>query len=212
MTKKTFFPIFIIQPKHRLKYRRIKVPEKPHTPEPPVITPVKAQVLCLHHLSVCTTSLSVCPLYLQHHLSSTNSLVLHQNHGTTNHNPGLAIKDSLLARQQLFTRKSRSIDNIPPTEAALMQHLKRAVYQGSHVWGQAFVSSPELPSPSQWGWTKNTEGQWEPLWTTLSEASQSCHELLKCGCIKGCKGLCKCYKAGLKCTALCKCSRYCNND
>ena len=116
------------------------------------------------------------------------------------------------ARQHLFTRTSRPIDTIPPTQAALREHIKRAVYQGGHIWGQAYLSSSRLPDPSQWGWTKNSDKQWAPKWTTLLEASQSCQELLKCGCVKGCKGRCKCYKAALKCTALCKCNGICDNE
>ena len=34
------------------------------------------------------------------------------------------------ARKQLFTKKGRAMDAIPPTRAALVQHIKRAVYQG----------------------------------------------------------------------------------
>lgn len=37
------------------------------------------------------------------------------------------------AQQQLFTRKNRTIDNIS-THSALVQHVKRAVYQGGHVF------------------------------------------------------------------------------
>ena len=40
------------------------------------------------------------------------------------------------ARQELFTKKGRPMDAIPPTKAALVQHIKRAVYQGGHCWGR----------------------------------------------------------------------------
>ena len=50
---------------------------------------------------------------------------------------------------------------------------------------------------------------WQPLWTTLPEASQSCYELIHCGCKKGCTNRCKCKKSALKCTALCSCSGDC---
>jgi hypothetical protein len=33
------------------------------------------------------------------------------------------------ARKQLFTQKGRAIDGLPPTQAALVQHIKRAAYQ-----------------------------------------------------------------------------------
>ena len=39
------------------------------------------------------------------------------------------------ARKQLFSKKGRAMDAIPPTRAALVQHIMRAVYQGGHCWG-----------------------------------------------------------------------------
>ena len=52
------------------------------------------------------------------------------------------------ARKTMFTPKGRSLENIPPTSTALVQHTKRAVYQGGHCWGRCVQSSPVLPSPS----------------------------------------------------------------
>ena len=69
----------------------------------------------------------------------------------------------------------------------------------------------EMPEPSDWGWTKETIG-WQPMWTTLPEASKSCHELIHCRCVKGCTGRCKCVKAALKCTTLCYCSGDCYSN
>ena len=40
------------------------------------------------------------------------------------------------ARKQLFTQKSRSLENIPPTCATLKEHVKRASYQ-AYCWKQA---------------------------------------------------------------------------
>ena len=111
------------------------------------------------------------------------------------------------ARKQLFTQKSRALENLPPTLAALEQHIKRVCYQ-SNCWNQALIPNPDLPSPADWGWKKDQTG-WQPVWTTLPEASQSCSELIRCGCKKGCTGRCKCFKAALKCTALCFCSGDC---
>ena len=106
--------------------------------------------------------------------------------------------------KELFTQKGRSIDGIPPTQAALIQHARRAAYQGGHCWGQMMVEAPELPCPSDWGWTRKNRGGWEVYWTTVPEAAKACQELLRCGCKIGCRGHCKCVKAALKCTALCK--------
>ena len=41
------------------------------------------------------------------------------------------------ARHRLFTTGSRSLENIPPTQAALFQHVKRALLQASFYWNQA---------------------------------------------------------------------------
>ena len=104
------------------------------------------------------------------------------------------------ARKQLFIQKSRTLETIPPTKAALEQHIKRASYQ-ARCWSQALVKNSQLPSPSHWGWIKK-EGEWHPIWTTLGETAKSYHELICCKCKQGCICRCKCVKAGLKCTAL----------
>ncbi|KAJ8395935.1 hypothetical protein AAFF_G00026430 [Aldrovandia affinis] len=57
------------------------------------------------------------------------------------------------ARRKLFARKN-NVQLIPPTKAALEEHVKRAVYQGGHVWGQILLPAPELPPPTNWGWSR----------------------------------------------------------
>jgi hypothetical protein len=89
------------------------------------------------------------------------------------------------ARKQLFTQKGRAIDGLPPTQAALVQHIKRAAYQAQVP---VIITAPELPSPSEWGWNRKAEGGWKVCWTTLPEATQACRELIRCGCKKGCRG------------------------
>ena len=56
-------------------------------------------------------------------------------------------------RKQLFIQKSRTLETIPPTKAALWQHTKRASYQAL-CWCQALVQNPQLPSSSDWGWIR----------------------------------------------------------
>jgi len=113
------------------------------------------------------------------------------------------------ARKLLFSKKGRAIDGLPPTQAALIQHTKRAAYQAGHCWAQMMTAAPELPSPSEWGWNKKSDGGWNITWTTLPEASEACRELLRCGCKNGCRARCKCHKASLQCTALCQCGGQC---
>jgi hypothetical protein len=115
------------------------------------------------------------------------------------------------ARKQLFTQNGTGIDALPPTQEALRQHIKRATFQAGYCWGQMMIASPELPSPSEWGWVQSDNG-WDIYWTTLPEATQACRQLLRCGCKKGCRGQCKCMKNALQCTALCFCGGQCARD
>ena len=114
------------------------------------------------------------------------------------------------ARKHLFTTKGRAMSAIPPTRAALIQHMKRVVYQGGYCWGKVLQVAIDLPSPGDWLWTDPQ--CWKPLWSTLPEASKSSRELLHCGYKKGCSGRCKCRKAALKCTALCLCDGECGQE
>ena len=109
------------------------------------------------------------------------------------------------AHKDLFTRKGQSIENIPPSYGALVEHTKRIAYQAGHCWGQSLTPEPILPSPSKWGWTRSDNELWQPYWTMLPEASKAIEQLIKGGCklTNGCRGHCKCLKADLKCTSLC---------
>ena len=95
------------------------------------------------------------------------------------------------------------MDGLPQTQAALVEHTKRAAYEADHVWAQMFKAVPKLPSPAEWGWLPTNDAGWDVKWTTLAEASHACRELLRCGCKKGCRGQCKCVIAVLQFTGLC---------
>ncbi|KAK3864916.1 hypothetical protein Pcinc_029430 [Petrolisthes cinctipes] len=109
------------------------------------------------------------------------------------------------ARLDLFARKQRSYNSIPPTEAALREHARRAAYQAGIIWSQATITRPDLSSPAHWGWIKNGDA-WQVCWTTLPPVGASCQELTKCACKKGCNMRCKCFRSALPCTALCGCT------
>ena len=49
-----------------------------------------------------------------------------------------------LTRKQLFTQKGRTIENLLPTQVALVHRIKRAFFQ-------AAIKVPELSSPNEWG-------------------------------------------------------------
>ena len=59
------------------------------------------------------------------------------------------------ARRDLFTRKGRDIEAIPPTSDALRQHAKRSTYQAGYCW---LLPPPPSPCPSEWGWVKVAKG------------------------------------------------------
>lgn len=119
------------------------------------------------------------------------------------------ISDIHESRKYLFAVRGRAIENIPPTRASLLQHLKRAIYQACYIWCQALTPVISLPSPSDWGW--QMQGRWMPFWTTLPEVCKASRQLIRCSCVKGCRGNCKCNKAVLKCTALCNCGGECSD-
>ena len=116
------------------------------------------------------------------------------------------------ARRLMFTHNLRSLESIPPTKAALYQHVKRTILVSSFIWHRALEKQLCQPDPAQYGWEWNGRLKtWVPYWTDLGDASAACALLLHCTCTKACKG-CKCCKAGLRCTPLCKCQGGCCNN
>ncbi len=56
------------------------------------------------------------------------------------------------ARLEPFAKKQRSYQAIPPTPAALVQHIRHAAHQAACVWSHALVCQPEKKNPAEWGW------------------------------------------------------------
>ena len=117
------------------------------------------------------------------------------------------------AREHMFTRVYRGLENIPPTKNALYQHVRRSLYVAAFMYKRCMNKLMELPSPGDWGWEWNPRlSIWVPYWTDLEDASHGCHLLLSCGCQKGCTTRCKCSKSGIRCGPLCKCEGSCTNN
>ena len=91
------------------------------------------------------------------------------------------------ARQILLASGGQSIKNIPPTAAALKQYICGAAFQAS-LWNKCLDKEQKLVLPVGWGYV--------PLRSELTEASDTCKELIKCNCKKSCRGHCKCGKKG----------------
>ena len=112
-------------------------------------------------------------------------------------------------RKVLFAQGNRQLENIPPSKAALTEHIKRALFQAGHIWGQVLNANPVLPSPAEFGWVKE-ENIWGPFWSIFTEASKGC--VIKCSCKRQCSGRCKCFKARMNCTQLCACGGDCYDE
>ena len=96
------------------------------------------------------------------------------------------------ARQGLFSRNACPIENKSPTRAALLQHIRRALYQEGLVWGNAFVDEPQLPRwrvkkvqmyldrpQCHWGLSRfcgvrTTLSIWFEFWTDKAEQVTQC--------------------------------------
>ena len=61
-------------------------------------------------------------------------------------------------RQQIFAQSSCTFEYLPPTKAALVEHIKRTTHQAGYVWGQSIIAKQVLPSPSLWGLVKSETG------------------------------------------------------
>ena len=118
------------------------------------------------------------------------------------------------ARMKMFTTGLKSLEAIPPTKHALHQHIKRTLLVSAFTWKALMEKAPTTPDPKEWGWVWNDRlSCWMPHWTDLPDVSKGCSLLVHCGCKTACKGRCKCYKMGVKCSVLCGCEGTCmNND
>ena len=113
----------------------------------------------------------------------------------------------------LFVKKGRAMEALPPTFDAILQHSFHAAYQAGHVWRKSFTQQQQLPSPEDWGW-KMVGETYFPHWTDFAEAAIAIRELIKCRCNpeNGCNRRCKCFRAELKCTQLCRSNDDCERD
>ena len=55
------------------------------------------------------------------------------------------------ARHRLFTSAKNTLENMPPSRAALFEHTKRALLQASFYWNRATLVHQEIPDFLEWG-------------------------------------------------------------
>lgn len=61
------------------------------------------------------------------------------------------------ARKHLFI-KGRDIENLPPSQDALILHTLRAAFQAGHIWRKSLQKYTKLPDPAKFGWRKAETG------------------------------------------------------
>ena len=83
------------------------------------------------------------------------------------------------ARMELFGQKRQAVDKIPPSQNALLQHTRRAVYQAG-IWTKCIISEQTNTWPTGYSWLK-VRNSLEPVWSTILEASKACKEFAKYG-------------------------------
>ena len=114
------------------------------------------------------------------------------------------------ARYFLFCVKSHQSHQLPPSQNALKQHIKRANYQAA-LWKRALKPEPGEPSPSGHGWTV-TNDSLSIYWTDKEPAPKVLMEYTRCGCKTPCMTKrCSCRSLNLPCTDACQCTRECAN-
>ena len=67
------------------------------------------------------------------------------------YNPGTQEVEINKARAAAFRKSKKDLDALPPTQDALILHIKRANYQ-TIVWNKALEPCPSLPKPEDSGW------------------------------------------------------------
>ena len=108
-------------------------------------------------------------------------------------------------------RDTPKINSLPPTEAALNEHIKRAHLQ-TMLWKAADqVNPPDViisGDISDLGWNI-VQGVPHPCTGVTEVASPELMEMVACGCsaTSACsnKKQCSCQAAGLSCTLFCRC-------
>lgn len=114
-------------------------------------------------------------------------------------------------RWLLFSKKQYTDEQLPPTQAALHQMIKRANYVAL-VWKACDTPQPNFPAPTLHGWRQDGD-RLQPVPTTLPPAPKAVLQLIKCGCKGKCITMsCSCCKHSLKCTDMCaSCQPNCEN-
>jgi hypothetical protein len=113
---------------------------------------------------------------------------------------------------KLATSRDASLVRLPPSEAALRQHILRASFQ-TKVWHASCLAKPPLPSPMEYGWRTVKDSLPLVYFEGNMSAEFFCDLVCSCKWKSQCKKSCVCAEENLACTDLCSCqgSESCKN-
>ena len=111
-------------------------------------------------------------------------------------------------------RSAPRLSKLPPTTAALYQHIMRAHLQTAY-WKAAAQNLAPSMDPINFGWetAAATDTLLKPTMLPSGTllALEAVLHLISCACFTGCAGLCRCRTVGLTFTHFCKCNAECSN-
>ena len=131
-------------------------------------------------------------------LKNVESFVCHLYAGNSYHNENDV-------RLHLFLKGAKQPERLPPTQNALIEHIKRAHYQ-SHIWYTAMTPQPDVLSPIGNGWYESTDGNILPMLMTQDAVPDIVPELTYCKCKSCATRRCSCRQKKLPCTVACECN------
>ena len=109
-------------------------------------------------------------------------------------------------------KKTPEPQQLPPTQAALLYHLKRVNY-ATAVIKRALLQHPNVPGPNGYGWQVE-EDVLLIQWILRKPAPDDLVEFISCRCQSSscCNNKCICFAHNLNCTDLCSCTDNCSNN
>ena len=122
-------------------------------------------------------------------------------------------EDSLAAHRLKAFLKSTDDDlrKLPPSRAALEQHVRRSCYQAGYLW-QESESDLILPEPTAWGWKLDeTSNGLIPQWLSNTSSVDLEKFITTCSCKTAKCKRCKCATAKMACIRMCGCDRKCED-
>ena len=79
-------------------------------------------------------------------------------------------------RKTIFCQRNQNVEMIPPSQNALFQHCRRAMFQAS-VWTTAHDSAMIESDPCLHGWNREHD-HLIPEWIIIPEVAAMCKELV----------------------------------